>query len=357
MDPDWVAPWATQETERWGMFNSWFVTSPGPTWRSWLSCSLGASSDPNLPTEKKHYQEWYISDTPDRDRSSPGSVDSGGAEGGGRTRRRRSRSPPQLDSCRGSAGSRRSSGSKVGSGQRASGEMSVDGPSSSSNGDALGRDDRVPDGHSPLQDTIAVVQITLLKTTGQSADALHQITAGGSRACRDSHSRSLDDVRLGQCQGQLSPPGPTLASPAFHSYTFGYVPEGKALASSPAHQLAGGGTQGDLYRSRSGQCISLSLLGDDGICRVGREVLGPPPTLCWRPSPFFLSAPWGSHQGPDGPYPISGPVTRLQSLWCVTWPAGHSREFGGRQVHVWVSPVTSEWDGRTPLSQTRLTAA
>ncbi|XP_039767899.1 uncharacterized protein LOC114811156 [Ornithorhynchus anatinus] len=147
MDPDWVAPWATQETERWGMFNSWFVTSPGPTWRSWLSCSLGASSDPNLPTEKKHYQEWYISDTPDRDRSSPGSIDSGGVQGGGRTRRRRSRSPPQLDSCRGSAGSRRSSGSKVGSGQRASGEMSVDGPSSSSNGDALGRDDRVPDGH------------------------------------------------------------------------------------------------------------------------------------------------------------------------------------------------------------------
>uniref|UniRef100_A0A6I8NYT1 FERM domain-containing protein n=1 Tax=Ornithorhynchus anatinus TaxID=9258 RepID=A0A6I8NYT1_ORNAN len=91
--------------------------------------------------EKKHYRESYISDTPDGDQSSPGSVDSGGAEGGGLTRRRRSRSPPQLDSCRGSARSRRSSGSEAGSGQRPSGEMSVDGPSSSSDGDALGRGD------------------------------------------------------------------------------------------------------------------------------------------------------------------------------------------------------------------------
>ncbi|XP_038628475.1 FERM domain-containing protein 1 [Tachyglossus aculeatus] len=257
--------------------------------------------------EKKHYRESYISDTPDADHSSPGSADSRGAGGGGL--RRRSSSPPRPDPRRGSAGSSRSLGSEAGSGQRASGEMSVDGPGSSSDGDAMGRDDGDPDGHElapasdkrgvtswgppwdwgqldgsadelsvdgpafgqlhgcggPPQDAVAVVQITLLKTRGQSAEALHQVDTGRSRTCRDPHSRSLDDVRLGRCQGQLSPPDPAPASPASHRYTFDCAPEGEALASSPAHPLAGGGTRGGLYGRRCSNGLSLSLPGDDKL--------------------------------------------------------------------------------------------
>ncbi|KAF4793375.1 FERM domain-containing protein 6 [Turdus rufiventris] len=271
--------------------------------------------------EKKRYRESYISDTLDMDldpcdKNSRGS----GSSGGSRRDNRLSRHST------GSHGSSHTSGIEADSRHRVSVEMSVDEPfsidrvhrkekscsstisygSSGIDSGSKGRaeDDTQDDelelavdepeempvdeplegdqleeatvGESveslPLdaascqainQESLSVVQVTLIKMRGQSVESLHQVRSPKSRSCMDQHSQSLDDIRLYKRQHpSLSA---TLSSDTSHSYTFGCSLEDKLSVYGCVYSTADCKTKSALYGKRSMNCLSLDLLGEDQL--------------------------------------------------------------------------------------------
>ncbi|KFO88324.1 FERM domain-containing protein 6, partial [Buceros rhinoceros silvestris] len=271
--------------------------------------------------EKKRYRESYISDTLDMDldpcdKNSRGS----GSSGGSRRDNRLSRQST------GSHGSSHTSGIEADSRHRVSVEMSVDEPfsidrvhrkekscsstisygSSGIDSGSKGRaeDDSQDDelelavdepeevpvdeplegdqledatvGESveslPLdaascrainQESLSVVQVTLIKMRGQSVESLHQVRSSKSRSCTDQHSQSLDDIRL--YKHRHPPLSATLSSDASHSYTFGCSLEDKLSIYGCVYSTVDCKTKSALYGKRSMNCLSLDLLGEDQL--------------------------------------------------------------------------------------------
>uniref|UniRef100_A0A663MTF9 FERM domain containing 1 n=1 Tax=Athene cunicularia TaxID=194338 RepID=A0A663MTF9_ATHCN len=253
--------------------------------------------------EKKRYRESYISDTLDMDldpcdKNSRGS----GSSGGSRRDNRLSRQST------GSHGSSHTSGIEADSRHRVSVEMSVDEPFSidrvhrkekscsstisygssgiDSGSKERAEDDSQDDGKefgdaeqflSPLsfscrrmggvresinQESLSVVQVTLIKMRGQSVESLHQVR-GGAQSCTEKHSQSLDDIRL--YKRRHPPLSATLSSDTSHSYTFGCSLEDKLSIYGCIYSTADCKTKSALYGKRSMNCLSLDLLGEDQL--------------------------------------------------------------------------------------------
>ncbi|XP_039563608.1 FERM domain-containing protein 1 isoform X3 [Passer montanus] len=230
------------------------------------------------PSEKKRYRESYISDTLDMDldpcdKNSHGS----GSSGGSRSDNRLSRQST------GSHGSSHTSGIEADSRHRVSVEMSVDEPfstdhvhrkkkscsstisygSSSIDSGSKGRTEDDTQDDAINQESLSVVQVTLIKMRGQSVESLHQVRSPKSRSSMDQHSQSLDDIRLYKRQHpSLST---TLSSDMSHSYTFGCSLEDKLSVYGCVYSTADCKTKSALYGKRSMNCLSLDLLGEDQL--------------------------------------------------------------------------------------------
>ncbi|NXU77639.1 FRMD6 protein, partial [Oreotrochilus melanogaster] len=246
--------------------------------------------------EKKRYRESYISDTLDMDldpcdKNSRGSGSSGGSRGDNRLHRvsvEMSVDEPfgiervhrKEKSCS-STISYGSSGIDSGSKGRAEDdsqddelELAVDEPEEvPAEGDQI---EEATVGESveslPLdaascqainQDSLSVVQVTLIKMRGQSAESLHQVRSPRSRSCTDQHSQSLDDIRL--YKHRHPPLSATLSSDTSHSYTFGCSLEDKLSIYGCVYSTADCKTKSALYGKRSMNCLSLDLLGEDQL--------------------------------------------------------------------------------------------
>ncbi|XP_066171903.1 FERM domain-containing protein 1 isoform X2 [Sylvia atricapilla] len=228
--------------------------------------------------EKKRYRESYISDTLDMDldpcdKNSRGS----GSSGGSRRDNRLSRHST------GSHGSSHTSGIEADSRHRVSVEMSVDEPfgidrvhrkekscsstisygSSGIDSGSKGRAEDDAQDDAVNQESLSVVQVTLIKMRGQSVESLHQVRSPKSRSCMDQHSQSLDDIRLYKRRHpSLSA---TLSSDTSHSYTFGCSLEDKLSVYGCVYSTADCKTKSALYGKRSMNCLSLDLLGEDQL--------------------------------------------------------------------------------------------
>ncbi|XP_039425548.1 FERM domain-containing protein 1 isoform X2 [Corvus cornix cornix] len=228
--------------------------------------------------EKKRYRESYISDTLDMDldpcdKNSHGS----GSSGGSRRDNRLSRQST------GSHSSSHTSGIEADSRHRVSVEMSVDEPfsidrvhrkekscsstisygSSGIDSGSKGRAEDDTQDDAINQESLSVVQVTLIKMRGQSVESLHQVRSPKSRSCTDQHSQSLDDIRLYKRQHpSLSA---TLSSDTSHSYTFGCSLEDKLSIYGCVYSTADCKTKSALYGKRSMNCLSLDLLGEDQV--------------------------------------------------------------------------------------------
>nr|XP_009942420.1 PREDICTED: FERM domain-containing protein 1 [Opisthocomus hoazin] len=113
------------------------------------------------------------------------------------------------------------------------------------------------------QDSLSVVQVTLIKMRGQSVESLHQVGSPRGRSCAEQHSRSLDDIRLHQ---RRHPPlSATLSSDTSHSYTFGCSLEDRLSVYGCVYSTADCKTKSALYGKRSMNCLSLDLLGEDQL--------------------------------------------------------------------------------------------
>ncbi|XP_064270042.1 FERM domain-containing protein 1 isoform X3 [Passer domesticus] len=229
-------------------------------------------------SEKKRYRESYISDTLDMDldpcdKNSHGS----GSSGGSRRDNRLSRQST------GSHGSSHTSGIEADSRHRVSVEMSVDEPfstdhvhrkkkscsstisygSSGIDSGSKGRTEDDTQDDAINQESLSVVQVTLIKMRGQSVESLHQVRSPKSWSCMDQHSQSLDDIRLYKRQHpSLST---TLSSDTSHSYTFGCSLEDKLSVYGCVYSTADCKTKSALYGKRSMNCLSLDLLGEDQL--------------------------------------------------------------------------------------------
>uniref|UniRef100_A0A8B9UF36 FERM domain-containing protein n=1 Tax=Anas zonorhyncha TaxID=75864 RepID=A0A8B9UF36_9AVES len=230
--------------------------------------------------EKKRYRESYISDTLDMDldpcdKNSRGS----GSSVGSRRDNRLSRQST------GSHGSSHTSGIEADSRHRVSVEMSVDEPfsidrvhrkekscsstisygSSGIDSGSKGRaeDDSQDDGKEFGDESLSVVQVTLIKMRGQSVESLHQVKSPRGRSCTDQHSQSLDDIRL--YKHRHPPLSATLSSDTSHSYTFGCSLEDKLSVYGCVYSTADCKTKSALYGKRSMNCLSLDLLGEDQL--------------------------------------------------------------------------------------------
>ncbi|KAM6081797.1 PREDICTED: FERM domain-containing protein 6-like [Chlamydotis macqueenii] len=113
------------------------------------------------------------------------------------------------------------------------------------------------------QESLSVVQVTLIKMRGQSVESLHQVRSPKSRSCTDQHSQSLDDIRL--YKHQHPPLSATLSSDTSHSYTFGCSLEDKLSIYGCVYSTADCKTKSALYGKRSMNCLSLDLLGEDQL--------------------------------------------------------------------------------------------
>ncbi|XP_030124223.3 FERM domain-containing protein 1 isoform X2 [Taeniopygia guttata] len=228
--------------------------------------------------EKKRYRESYISDTLDMDldpcdKNSRGS----GSSGGSRRDNRLSRQST------GSHGSSHTSGIEADSRHRVSVEMSVDEPfsidrvhrkekscsstisygSSGIDSGSKGRAEDDAQDDAINQESLSVVQVTLIKMRGQSVESLQQVRSPKSRSCMDQHSQSLDDIRLYKRRHpSLSA---TLSSDTSHSYTFGCSLEDKLSVYGCVYSTADCKTKSALYGKRSMNCLSLDLLGEDRL--------------------------------------------------------------------------------------------
>ncbi|XP_037673656.1 FERM domain-containing protein 1 isoform X3 [Choloepus didactylus] len=131
------------------------------------------------------------------------------------------------------------------------------GSSGSTEGAAPGRGDASP------RQPLAVVHIALVKTRGRSDEALHQLSEVRAREDAARHSQSVDDVRLPR--HRKLPPAATLSSPAAHSYTFGCSLEDGRVACGCDLSTADGKTKSAFSGKRSMNCVSLDLLGGDGL--------------------------------------------------------------------------------------------
>uniref|UniRef100_A0A663MRP7 FERM domain containing 1 n=1 Tax=Athene cunicularia TaxID=194338 RepID=A0A663MRP7_ATHCN len=213
--------------------------------------------------EKKRYRESYISDTLDMDldpcdKNSRGS----GSSGGSRRDNRLSRQST------GSHGSSHTSGIEADSRHRVSVEMSVDEPFSI---DRVHRKEKscsstISYGSSGIdsainQESLSVVQVTLIKMRGQSVESLHQVRGGAQQ--EEKHSQSLDDIRL--YKRRHPPLSATLSSDTSHSYTFGCSLEDKLSIYGCIYSTADCKTKSALYGKRSMNCLSLDLLGEDQL--------------------------------------------------------------------------------------------
>ncbi|XP_054678168.1 FERM domain-containing protein 1 isoform X2 [Grus americana] len=228
--------------------------------------------------EKKRYRESYISDTLDMDldpcdKNSRGS----GSSGGSRRDNRLSRQST------GSHGSSHTSGIEADSRHRVSVEMSVDEPfsidrvhrkekscsstisygSSGIDSGSKGRAEDDSQDDAMNQESLSVVQVTLIKMRGQSVESLHEVRSPKSRSCTDQHSQSLDDIRL--YKHQHPPLSATLSSDTSHSYTFGCSLEDKLSIYGCVYSTADCKTKSALYGKRSMNCLSLDLLGEDQL--------------------------------------------------------------------------------------------
>ncbi|KAF2978229.1 hypothetical protein EK904_006794 [Melospiza melodia maxima] len=113
------------------------------------------------------------------------------------------------------------------------------------------------------QESLSVVQVTLIKMRGQSVESLHQVRSPKSRSCMEQHSQSLDDIRLYKRRHpSLSA---TLSSDTSHSYTFGCSLEDKLSVYGCVYSTADCKTKSALYGKRSMNCLSLDLLGEDQL--------------------------------------------------------------------------------------------
>ncbi|XP_061234791.1 FERM domain-containing protein 1 isoform X3 [Neopsephotus bourkii] len=228
--------------------------------------------------EKKRYRESYISDTLDMDldpcdKNSRGS----GSSGGSRRDNRLSRQST------GSHGSSHTSGIEADSRHRVSVEMSVDEPfsidrvhrkekscsstisygSSGIDSGSKGRAEDESQDDAINQESLSVVQVTLIKMRGQSVESLHQVRSLKNRSCTDQHSQSLDDIRL--YKHRHPPLSATLSSDTSHSYTFGCSLEDKLSIYGCVYSTADCKTKSALYGKRSMNCLSLDLLGEDQL--------------------------------------------------------------------------------------------
>ncbi|XP_062428175.1 FERM domain-containing protein 1 [Rhea pennata] len=263
--------------------------------------------------EKKRYRESYISDTLDMDLD-PSDKNSHGSGSSGDSRRDNRLSRQST----GSHGSSHTSGIEADSRHRISVEMSVDEPFSidrihrkekscsstisyGSSGIDSGSKGRAEDDSQddelelavdePLegeqleeapvgesvdslhldatscqainQESLSVVQVTLIKMRGQSVESLHQVRPPKGRSCTDQHSQSLDDIRL--YKHQHPPLSATLSSDTSHSYTFGCTLEDKLAIYGCVYSTADCKTKSALYGKRSMNCLSLDLLGEDQL--------------------------------------------------------------------------------------------
>ncbi|XP_053919785.1 FERM domain-containing protein 1 isoform X2 [Cuculus canorus] len=228
--------------------------------------------------EKKRYRESYISDTLDIDldpcdKNSRGSGSSGGSQRDNRLSRQST----------GSHGSSHTSGIEADSRHRVSVEMSVDEPfsidrihrkekscsstisygSSGIDSGSKGRAEDDSQDDDVNQESLSVVQVTLIKMRGRSVESLHQVGSPKSRSCTDQHSQSLDDIRL--YKHQHPPLSATLSSDTSHSYTFGCSLEDKLSIYGCVYSTADCKTKSALYGKRSMNCLSLDLLGEDQL--------------------------------------------------------------------------------------------
>ncbi|XP_061327345.1 FERM domain-containing protein 1 isoform X3 [Pezoporus flaviventris] len=228
--------------------------------------------------EKKRYRESYISDTLDMDldpcdKNSRGS----GSSGGSRRDNRLSRQST------GSHGSSHTSGIEADSRHQVSVEMSVDEPfsidrvhkkekscsstisygSSGIDSGSKGRAEDESQDDAINQESLSVVQVTLIKMRGQSVESLHQVRSLKNRSCTDQHSQSLDDIRL--YKHRHPPLSATLSSDTSHSYTFGCSLEDKLSIYGCVYSTADCKTKSALYGKRSMNCLSLDLLGEDQL--------------------------------------------------------------------------------------------
>ncbi|XP_069708353.1 FERM domain-containing protein 1 isoform X2 [Phaenicophaeus curvirostris] len=228
--------------------------------------------------EKKRYRESYISDTLDMDldpcdKNSRGS----GSSGGSRRDNRLSRQST------GSHGSSHTSGIEADSRHRVSVEMSVDEPfsidrvhrkekscsstisygSSGIDSGSKGRAEDDSQDDAANQESLSVVQVTLIKMRGRSVESLHQVGSPKSRSRTDQHSQSLDDIRL--YKHQHPPLSAMLSSDTSHSYTFGCSLEDKLSIYGCVYSTADCKTKSALYGKRSMNCLSLDLLGEDQL--------------------------------------------------------------------------------------------
>ncbi|XP_075351924.1 FERM domain-containing protein 1 isoform X3 [Mycteria americana] len=228
--------------------------------------------------EKKRYRESYISDTLDVDldpcdKNSRGS----GSSGGSRRDNRLSRQST------GSHSSSHTSGIEADSRHRVSVEMSVDEPfsidrvhrkekscsstisygSSGIDSGSKGRAEDDSQDDAINQESLSVVQVTLIKMRGQSVESLHQVRSPKSRSCTDQHSQSLDDIRL--YKHRHPPLSATLSSDTSHSYTFGCSLEDKLSIYGCVYSTVDCKTKSALYGKRSMNCLSLDLLGEDQL--------------------------------------------------------------------------------------------
>uniref|UniRef100_A0A8C3KXV5 FERM domain-containing protein n=1 Tax=Chrysolophus pictus TaxID=9089 RepID=A0A8C3KXV5_CHRPC len=228
--------------------------------------------------EKKRYRESYISDTLDMDldpcdKNSRGS----GSSGGSRRDNRLSRQST------GSHGSSHTSGIEADSRHRVSVEMSVDEPfgidrvhrkekscsstisygSSGIDSGSKGRAEDDSQDDAINQESLPVVQVTLIKMRGQSVESLQQVKSPKGRSCTDQHSQSLDDIRL--YKHRHPPLSATLSSDTSHSYTFGCSLEDKLAVYGCVYSTADCKTKSALYGKRSMNCLSLDLLGEDQL--------------------------------------------------------------------------------------------
>ncbi|XP_021246497.1 FERM domain-containing protein 1 isoform X3 [Numida meleagris] len=228
--------------------------------------------------EKKRYRESYISDTLDMDldpcdKNSHGS----GSSGGSRRDNRLSRQST------GSHGSSHTSGIEADSRHRVSVEMSVDEPfgidrvhrkekscsstisygSSGIDSGSKGRAEDDSQDDAINQESLPVVQVTLIKMRGQSVESLQQVRSPKGRSCTDQHSQSLDDIRL--YKHRHPPLSATLSSDTSHSYTFGCSLEDKLAIYGCVYSTADCKTKSALYGKRSMNCLSLDLLGEDQL--------------------------------------------------------------------------------------------
>ncbi|XP_067150830.1 FERM domain-containing protein 1 [Apteryx mantelli] len=113
------------------------------------------------------------------------------------------------------------------------------------------------------QESLSVVQVTLIKMRGQSVESLHQVRPPKGRSCTDQHSQSLDDICL--YKHRHPPLSAMLSSDTSHSYTFGCTLEDKLAIYGCVYSTADCKTKSALYGKRSMNCLSLDLLGEDQL--------------------------------------------------------------------------------------------